>query len=114
MIKHLIKMVKDKIISASQMVLFLERLKIKEYTLRSNFYIDHPIVFEFEKPTEYYKVIKNFNLKSTKEHVGSPCFIEKLEANYSGIILKTTIKENSEHSHLISKLKRDLLIDNTV
>lgn len=107
-------MIKDKIISASQMVLFLERLNIKEYTLRSNFYIDNPKVIEFEKPTEYFRLIKRFNLKSAKEYVGSPCFVDKLETEYRGIVLKTVIEKNSKHSHLINKLKRDSLIETSV
>jgi hypothetical protein len=96
---------------ASQITRVLENLAIQEYTLYSNFFVGSPKVIEINNPKEYYKIVKNLDLISSTEYVGSPCYINKLQVKYKGWVLKTTINpEDSELSYIISELEKKNLI----
>ena len=49
-------------------------MSIKHYTLYSNFFLGNPKVLGIEKAKDYYRIVKNLNLKSSKEDIGSPCY----------------------------------------
>lgn len=95
----------------SQIITLLESLSILKYTLYSNFYLRDNRVIEIRDVKEYYKLMKHLNLKSHKEYVGSPCFIDKLEASYGGWIFKTSVsRDNSKLRAIVDKFKKEKLL----
>lgn len=99
-------------VKASQVITLLESLSIQKYTLYSDIVHGAPRIIEIEDVRDYYKLVKNLALKSNKEYIGSPCFMDKLETSYEGWVFKTSIQRtaNSELLAIVDNFEKEKLL----